>query len=51
MRSMCVGVAETEERASDFFWVLAVLELYLVGANIVRPRRNIKKLFFYRTFA
>ena len=23
---------------------------YLVGANIVRPRRNIKELFSYRTF-
>ena len=43
------------------FCLLAVLGLYLVGvgasttrylvgANIVRPRRNMKKLFLYRTF-
>ncbi len=42
MRSMCVGVTETGVGAST--------TRYLVGANIVRPRRNIKKLFIYRAF-
>ena len=42
MRSMRVGVAKTGVGAST--------TRYLVGANIVRPRRNMKKLFFYRTF-
>ena len=40
MRSMCVGVAETGERASDFFWVLAVLELYLVGVGASTTREE-----------
>ncbi len=37
-----------------FQWSLSVIKVFarrLLGANIVRPRRNIKKLFFYRTFA
>ena len=43
MRSMCVGVAETGVGAST--------TRYLVGANIVRPRRYLKKLFFFSRFS
>ena len=43
MRSMCVGVAETG--------VVEAPTRYLVGANIVRPRRYLKKLFFFSRFS
>ena len=44
MRSMCVGVAETGGITHMRSMCVGVAE---TGANIVRPRRYLKKLFFF----